>query len=145
MINYVKEANMSAYRFKCPHCGTVSDIPVGANLCPSCSKELSVTNEGFVQIYRMGSPLGIAVGYGIYINGVPYGHIANTQSIRIPLPYGTYNFHFTCGMTRKCVDVTAVLTPDAPAAFVKARIVPGFWTNKIVAELARPDEMPPLD
>ena len=130
-------------RFKCPSCGAVNDLPVNSN-CPKCSEPLALPGAACVQIYRMGSPIGIAVGYGIYINGEPFGHIGNKESIRIPLPYGTYTFHFTCGMTRKCEDLTVALTPDAPAAYIKARIKPGFWTNKIIAESALPQDMPPL-
>ena len=136
---------MSSLRIKCPHCETVADLPENVNACPKCKNELSPANEGCIRLYRMGSPIGIAVGYGIYINGVPYGHIANKQSLRIPLPYGTYNFHFTCGMTRKCIDVAVTLSPESPVACIKARIVPGFWTNKIVAELADPTTMPPIE
>jgi len=134
---------MSVLRFKCPACGKIVDSSNGT--CPKCFKPLPDAPTSFVQIYRMGSPLGIAVGYGVYINGEPFGHIANKESIRIPLPYGTYTFHFTCGMTRKCEDLTVTLSPDSPKAFVKARIRAGFWTNKIVAELSDEASMPPLN
>lgn len=130
-------------RTKCPSCGNVCDVAADAP-CPKCNGMLTLPQEGGVQIYRMGSPLGIAVGYGVYVNGQPYGHLANKESIRIPLPYGTYTFHFTCGMTRRCEDVTVTLTPENRFAYIKARIKAGFWTNKIIAELANKEDMPPV-
>lgn len=136
---------MSAiFRFKCPSCGEVCDSPANSR-CRKCGKPLPALDGGYVQIYRMGSPIGIAVGYGVYINGQPYGHIANKQSVRIALPFGTYTFHFTCGMTRKCDDITITLAPGSGVKYIKAHIVPGFWTNKIVPELAEANEMPPID
>ena len=131
-------------RFKCPSCETVSDLPE-SGVCPNCKQPLSANEGGFVQVYRIGSPIGIAVGYGTYINGQPYGHIGNKESVRFPLPYGTYTFHFTCGMTRKCEDLTVTLSPENPEAFMKVHIVPGFWSNKIVAEAAAPSEMPEMN
>lgn len=134
----------SLLRFKCPSCETVSDLAENS-VCPKCNQPLPAANEGFVQIYRMGSPIGIAAGYGTYINEKPYGYIANKESVRIPLPFGTYTFHFTCGMTRKCEDLTVTLSPENPEAFMKVHIVAGFWTNKIVAEAAAPSEMPEMN
>ncbi len=130
-------------RTKCPSCGKVVDVD-SPSPCPDCKTPLPLSPEGCIQLYRMGSPLGIAVGYGVYLNGQPYGHLANKQSIRIPLPFGTYTLHFTCGMTRKCQDVTVTLNPDSPNAYVKARIKAGFWTNTIIATQCAAEEMPPL-
>ena len=135
---------MSLYRFKCPSCGTVKDLPLNSS-CPNCNQPFILNNAGYVQIYRMGSPIGVAVGYGIYINELPFGHIGNTESVRIPLPYGTYKFHFTCGMTRKCNDITVKLTPDEPTAYIKAHIKMGFWANEIIAERSTLEQMPPMD
>lgn len=135
---------MALFRMKCPVCGKVADIP-GDGPCPQCGQPLAVWQGGGVQIYRMGSPVGIAVGYGTYINGQPYGHIGNKQSVYIPLPYGTYTLHFTCGMTRRCKDVTVTISPEQQFAYVKARIKMGFWTNTIIAEQVPMEEMPPLD
>lgn len=131
-------------RMKCPSCKHVDNLPAGAK-CPSCGADMPAVGDSFIQIYRMGSPIGIAVGYGVYINGEPYGHVANKESIRIPLPFGTYNLHLTCGMTRRCKDLTVTLTEESPKAFVKAHIRPGFWTNTIVPEPAEEKDMPPLD
>lgn len=138
-----KETTMALFRVKCSSCGNVCDI-ASDTVCPKCKNALTIPKDGGVQIYRMGSPVGIAVGYGTYINGQPYGHIGNKESVKIPLAYGTYTFHFTCGMTRKCQDVTVEITPENRFAYIKARIKMGFWTNKIIAELVKLEDMPPM-
>jgi len=135
---------MSLLRFKCPSCGTVSDLPINS-ICPKCKQPIPVPGMGCVQIYRMGSPIGMAVGFAIYINGEPYGHIANKESIRIPLAYGTYSFHFACGMNRKCQDLTVILTPEEPAAYMKVHMKAGFWSNTFIPELSTFEEMPPIN
>lgn len=130
-------------RNKCPSCGHVADVP-GNYVCPKCKNNIDLNSDGIIQIYRMGSPIGVAAGYGIYINGNPCGHIGNKQSIRIPVPFGKYTLHFTCGATRKCQDVTVDITPENSNAYVKVHIKPGFWTNCIIAETATAQEMPAL-
>lgn len=135
---------MPSLRMKCASCKHVADLPANA-VCPSCGAAMPPVSDSYIQIYRMGSPIGIAVGYGVYLNEEPYGHIANKQSARIPLPYGTYKLHLTCGMTRKCKDMTITLSEENPTFFVKAHIRPGFWTNTIVPEPAEEKDMPPLD
>ena len=132
-----------AFRIKCPKCGSIQDL-MQSGPCPKCGTNIAVEQPGVLQIYRMGSPLGVAVGYGIYINDVPYGHLGNTESIRIPLPFGTYKIHMTCGATRRCQDLTVTLGPTTPWICMKAHIKPGFWTNTIIIENANPSEMPPL-
>lgn len=128
------------YRVKCS-CGQVYDIAADS-VCKKCNKELITSTGGILQIYRMGSPIGIAAGYGLYIDGKPMGHLANKQSVQIPLALGTHTIHCTCGMTRKCIDLTFTLSAEAPVVYAKAHIVPGFWTNKIVVEEAGAEEMP---
>ena len=130
-------------RFKCKYCSTVSDLSPANPVCPKCGQTVEGYEGGFVQIYRMGSPVGIAVGYGTYINGEPYGHIANTQSVRIPLPYGTYNLHFTCGMTRRCQDVVVTLSPESPAAYVKAPSKWDFGPTRSSPSRSTPPPCPP--
>ena len=130
-------------RVKCPGCGEVFDVAANSN-CPKCNNFVTIPGDGVLQLYRMGSPVGIAVGYGIYINGQPYGHLGNCESIRIPLPYGTYNIHCTCGMTRKCDDLVVNITPDNNHAYAKAHIKMGFWSNKLQVEAAKAEEMPEL-
>ncbi len=129
------------YRVKCKSCGTVQDI-AGDAACAKCRAPVASKSDGMIQMYRMGSPFGVAAGYGVYINGEPYGHIANTQSIRIPLPFGSYKLHCTCGATRKCNDLVVNVTPEFPNAYVKARICTGFWSNHIAIEPASPESMP---
>ena len=112
-------------RLKCPSCGEVMNAAGFCN-CTKCGTPIRYNGWGMLQIYRMGSPVSIAAGYGIYLDGQPYGHLANKESIRIPLPMGTHTLHMTCGMTRRCEDLTFTLTPEAPAAYVKASIRMGF-------------------
>ncbi len=128
-------------RTKCPQCGELVET-LSNCCCGKCGAPISFAGMGMVQIYRMGSPIGIAVGYGIYLDGQPFGHLANKQSIRIPVPFGTHTLHITCGMTRRCQDLTFTLTPQAPAAYVKAHIKMGVWSNSIIIEPAMPNEMP---
>lgn len=127
-------------RVKCPKCGNVVDI-AGTCPCQKCGTMLA-PHPAAIQLYRMGSPLGVAAGSGIYINDQPYGHVANTQSVVISLPYGTYKLHVTLGMTRKCTDLAVTLTPEAPIFYVKSRIKPGFISNTIILEPSTPDQMP---
>ncbi len=129
------------FRVLCPKCGEVLNI-INDQPCPKCSMPLSCTNQGEIQMYRMGSPIGIAVGFGIYINGMPMGHIANKESLRIVLPYGTYNIHLTCGMTRRCEDAVVTLSPECPIAYVKGAIKMGFWTNRTIVKVVTKEEMP---
>ena len=130
-----------AIRVKCSNCGEVLNV-TGDCPCPKCGAPIASRNQGFIQIYRMGSPLGIAMGYGIYINGQPFGHLANKESIVIPVPFGSYNIHMTCGATRKCQDLVCTVSPENPACYIKGRIKAGFWTNRILIEPANPQEMP---
>lgn len=128
-------------RAKCPKCGELVETQANC-YCGRCGTPISFAGMGMVQIYRMGSPVGIAVGYGIYLDGQPFGHIANKKSIRIPVPFGTHTLHITCGMTRRCQDLTFTLTPQAPVVYVKAHIKMGVWSNTIIVEPAMPSEMP---
>ena len=128
-------------RAKCPNCGEVFNTQSNC-YCPKCGTPINFTGFGMVQSYRMGSPIGIAVGYGVYIDGQPYGHLANKESIRVPLPFGTHTLHMTCGATRRCQDLTFTITPQAPIAYVKGHIKMGAWSNSIVIEPALPSEMP---
>ncbi len=130
-------------RIKCPKCGAIQDIP-GNCPCKQCKNQLVLPEDGVIQIYRMGSPIGIAVGLGIYLNSIPLGHVANTSSIRIPVGYGHYKIHMTLGATRRCRDVEFDITPQERIVYVKAHIKPGFWTNTVVIEKVTADQMPPL-
>ena len=126
-------------RTKCPNCKHVSDDETG--VCSKCATTFEIP-QSYLQIYRMGSPLGVAVGFGIYINGEPYGYVANKQSVKIPLPYGTYNLHFAQGMNRGGQDIVVNLTPESPEAYAKVYMKPGFWSNKLIAEAAKKEDMP---
>ena len=84
-------------RYKCS-CGAVIDTVEGAS-CSKCGRPLD-ENCGYYKLYRMGSPMGVASGFGIYIDGVPYGHIGNKQTCWIRLPYGKHTVHVALGMHR---------------------------------------------
>lgn len=127
-------------RVKCPSCQTVQDIYQDAACC-KCGNPLSASGQAAIQMYRMGSPIGVAVGYGVYIDGVPMGHLANKESIFIPVTPGVHNIHVTCGMTRGCKDLQMNI-PAGQVAYVKARIKAGFWKNQMIIEPSTKEEMP---
>ena len=129
-------------RSKCPSCGNVEDVQ-GNGTC-KCGTPIVLPEDGVIQIYRMGSPVGVAVGFGIYLNDAPYGHLANASSIRIPVAYGHYKVHMTQGMNRRCVDQEFDITPENRFAFLKAHLKMGFFSNTIVIEQVAADQMPPL-
>ena len=129
------------YRVKCPACGEVQDI--GAfGTCPKCGRAELSDQPAMLKIYRMGNFIGSAVGYGIYLNEVPMGHVGDRQTINIPLAYGTYKLHMTAGMTRKCNDLTFTVSPEQRLICVKAHIKMGAFTNSIIVEQVSPDTMP---
>jgi hypothetical protein len=98
--------------------------------------------QGTVSVYRKGSPIGAALGFGVYINDQPFGHIAATESVTFTLPYGTYKFHMTCGATRRCKDLVVTLSPEFPAAYLRAAMKAGFWSNTILIDPMSPEEFP---
>ncbi len=55
-------------RVKCA-CGNVMNAAPG-NICPKCKRMLEFPPDAVIYIYRKGSPIGIAGGFGIYINGL---------------------------------------------------------------------------
>ena len=130
-------------RIKCPSCGTVQDVAANGP-CQKCSTLLNLPEDGVIQIYRMGSPLGVAVGMSIYLNEVPLGHLANAESIRIPVAYGHYNISFSHGGIKKCIPAEFDVTPQDRFIYLKAHIKPGLLTNTIVTERVPAETMPPL-
>ena len=128
-------------RIKCPSCGEVQDIPANGP-CRKCSNALVLPEDGVIQIYRMGSPLGIAVGMGIYLNEVPLGYLANAEQIRIPVAYGHYKVHMTHGANRRCKDAEFDITPENRFVYLKARLKMGLITNTVVIEPSTADQMP---
>ena len=130
-----------SYRMKCANCGEAFNT-MQDSACPKCGSYVTLQQPAMLQLYRMGNFYGCGGGFGIYINGQPYGHIGNKESLRFPLPYGTYTLHIAAGMSRKCNDLTFTLTPEAPVMYAKTYIKPGFWTNSFGIEVARPEDMP---
>lgn len=132
---------MGPLRLKCSNCGNVFDCPAQP-VCTKCGAPVEIGNEGAIRIYRMGSPVGIAVGYGIYIDEQPFGHLANKSDVTIPLPFGHHSLKMTCGMTRRCELFHFDLSPQKPQVFAKGRIVMGFISNKIVITECSLADMP---
>lgn len=128
-------------RYRCPQ-GHVFNGNETTQICESCGAPLQLNDCGAIQLYRMGNMMGMAVGMGIYIDDVPYGHIANKESIRIVLPFGPHKIHVTHTSTRACNDPIVTLAPETPVAFMKAHF--GAMGFKIVVEPAKPEEMPPM-
>lgn len=131
----------NGFRVKCPGCGEVKDI-LSSGSCPKCGAMLNVNQPGMLKIYRMGNFVGSAVGYGIYLNDQPCGHIGDRQTVMIPLPYGTYKLHMTAGMTRRCSDLTFTVSPEDRLICVKVHLRMGFIQNTLVPERVDPGTMP---
>lgn len=128
-------------RFRCED-GHVFDGNETTQTCLNCGKPLNLSNCGAIQMYRKGNFMGMAVGMGIYVDNLPYGHIANTESVRIVLPYGQHKLHVTHTSTRACNDPVVEISPAAPIAFVKAGF--GAMGFKINVQQVAESEMPPM-
>jgi hypothetical protein len=125
-------------RVRCPHCGEVNNVNSANDICPNCNNPLGLDGEGSIYVYRQGSPYGIAGGFGLFLNDLSYGFIANKELLRIPVKYGTYNIHSAVGMSRKCRDLQVTVTPENPVAYTKVYIKAGFWANSFVVEPVDP-------
>ena len=77
-------------RVKCPCCRKVVNLHPQSPVCPECHQPVTPSPEGCIYLYRQGSPYGVGGGFGIFINGDPYGYIGNKELLCFPLPYGTY-------------------------------------------------------
>lgn len=129
------------YRVKCPVCGEVINLP-GSGPCTKCGTPISVDQPCSIELYRMGNMMGAATGFGLYVNEVPYGAIANRESLILPLPYGSYKLHVVCGMNRKCNDPVVNLTPEDPRVCMKVHMKMGFVQNTFLLERVDPSTMP---
>ena len=129
------------YRMKCPACGNVQNLN-GSGPCAKCGAPLDVNQPASITLYRMGNVMGVATGFGIYLNEQPCGAIANRETVTIPLPYGEYKMHIVCGMNRKCNDPVVNLTPQDPHVCAKVHMKMGFIQNKIIIERVDPSTMP---
>lgn len=123
-------------RIKCPQCQKVQDI-TGPTVC-QCGFHLE-PQAGTITLYRKGSPVGSAVGAGVYINDVPFGHIAVTEKVTFSLPFGSHKFHMTMGMTRRCKDIVVNISPETPNAYIMGALKMGFWSNTIIMTPTTPD------
>ena len=127
-------------RVKCS-CGNVMNTEPGG-YCTKCHRPLDIPGDAMISLYRKGSPFGIAGGFGIYINGEPFGYIGNRETVHIPLKYGNYNLHIAVGMNRGCNDMQFFLNPQNRAGYAKVWMRPGFWTNSFVLEPSTAEEIP---
>jgi len=136
-VQWDKKFERVTLRYRCPH-GHVFDAYMERDTCEECGAPLE--KGGVIQMYRMGNYMGMAVGMGIYIDGEPYGHISNRESLRIRVPYGTHLVHVTHTTTRACNDPMLTVTPENPYVWCKASFTKmGF---KIEVLPASPESMP---
>ena len=126
-----------AVRYRCPN-GHVFDGNDQQQVCPQCGAPLQ--KGGYIQVYRMGNFAGAAVGMGVYVDDLPYGHLGNKQSIRISVPFGTHKLHMTHTTTRACNDPVYTLSPQYPYVFCKAHFAKAGF--KINIDTVTPDTMP---
>ena len=124
-------------RRMCPN-GHLTDGRDGQTACPQCGAPF--VQGGIIHIYRMGNFMGMAVGMGLYIDGVPYGHLGNKKSIRVVLPYGPHQIHMTHTTTRFCNDPVFYLTPEDPYICCKAHFAKGGFT--VAVERVAPESLP---
>ena len=133
----------ATYRIKCASCGFVGDYVNDGTHVYKCGKcGAPHTFAGQMLLSRMGSPYGVAAGFGVYIDGAPFGHIANKQTVRILLPEGLHNIHVSCGMNRKCNDYTFTIDDKYNTFSTKVYMKPGFWTNTLVLAPCPMSEIP---
>ncbi len=124
-------------RYRCGN-GHVFDGKAGTETCPTCGAALP--KGGYIQIYRMGNFMGGAVGMGIYVDGVPYGHVGNRQSVRVSVPFGTHELHMTHTATRDSSQPKFTLSPQYPYVFFKAHFTNAGFSIGI--DPADPESMP---
>ena len=130
------------YRIKCASCGAVMNVNESGK-CAKCGADVNIDQPGMLKVYRMGNVVGVAVGFGLYLNDQPIGHIGNKETVCIPLPYGTYKLHCrSAGMSKKCKDITFTLSPEETLVCAKVYIKMGFWRNSVVPERVEPSDMP---
>lgn len=132
------------YRVKCPSCGYVYDAGYNST-CKKCNTPHTIdfANNGFIQLYRMGHFSGSMNAQGIYLNGEPMGHVANTGTALIELAPGRYTLHCTIGMCRNCEDLSLVIEPGQIIC-VKSQLKMGAIKNKILLHVVDPSEMPAM-
>lgn len=124
-------------RYRCPN-GDVFDGFASQTSCPACGAALQ--KGGYIQVYRMGNMMGMAVGMGVYVDDIPFGHVGNKQSVCISVPYGRHKLHMTHTSTRACNDPVYMITPQNPHVYCKAHFSAGGF--RITIEDATPESMP---
>ena len=131
----------------CTKCG--AQMADGARFCPSCGNPVSGENpamavdggKGYLKIYRMGNPMGIALDMGIYLNGEPAGNVANKKTVTLAVNPGTYKIHMVLGMNRKCNDPVVTVAAGQTLCF-KVHMRMGMIQNTMVLEQCTEADMP---
>lgn len=127
-------------RVRCS-CGEVADIFPGY-ICARCRQPIVVPQGGMLNLYRKPAVLGFAVGYGVYLNELPYGYVGMGEVARIPLPFGEYKLHIAATTNRKCTDMIITLTPDSPMVNLSVQLKMGAFVNKFILEPIAYEELP---
>lgn len=121
---------MANYRYLCQKCNSLYTTTTEGAAC-GCGAVQDMNGYGSITLYRMGSPLGVAVPMDIHFNGTGYGSLVNKECVKIFVPYGNYTVHVAHGMNRKCNDLTFNISESNKEAYVKAALKAGLFTNKI--------------
>ena len=87
-------------RLKCPSCGEVMNAAGFCN-CTKCGTPIRYNGGECCRSTAWAPRSASRQATAFYLDGQPYGHLANKESIRIPLPMGTHTLHMTCGTTRR--------------------------------------------
>lgn len=132
---------MANYRYKCQKCGKLYTTIVEGGAC-DCGATQDLNGYGSITVYRMGSPLGVAVPMDIHFNNDGYGALVNKECVKIFVPFGSYKVHIALGMNRKCNDLTFDVSESTPDFYVKASVKPGFISNSIVLTQCGAADMP---
>ena len=136
------------FRFKCPKCGKVQDVP-GDAPCWKCHTLVTLPKDGVIQLYRMASCGWWNHSMEVYLNGIRLGYVKYEGVVTIPVPYGHYQ------VVAKFMDykmnhykgqgLEFDITPYDRIMYLRAaRCIPGFGTNTVILEPAVYDEMKQL-
>ncbi len=131
-------------RVLCSSCNAVNETTGGGSInCSQCGRPFTLPVEGVIRLYRMGSPMGMAVGFGIYIDDKPCGYIGNTESLSIPIGPGRHTLYMRMrGQPTRSEVTTFTVTPTDRVFCFKVHIKTGFWKGTLVIERVRDSEMP---
>ena len=75
--------------------------------------------------------------YGVFVDGKQIGVMGNKENLRVCVPYGTHSFR-----VGESDDLQITVTPEQPAAYIKATMKVGAWKSKIQIQPATASEIP---